>query len=150
MITIREVLFKAKRTDNGKWIEGSLIRGVFVRCADNQDIPYILNIDDIECDYDNFGDLTDGFGYYEVNPDTICQFTGLIDKNGNKIFENDIVGRYSEYQEKYYCGQVGYGEFNCSCCNGVYGWYFGEEDIRDYQCYEVLGNIFDNPELLEK
>lgn len=141
MITIREVLFKAKRTDNGKWIEGSLIRGVFVRCADNQDIPYILNIDDIECDYDNFGDLTDGFGYYEVNPDTICQFTGLVDKNGDKIWESDIVS----IDEELYV--VTWEEDDAM---------FALEDVGviehfsnvDSKWCEVIGNKIDNPELV--
>ena len=143
MITIREVLFKAKRTDNGKWIEGSLIRGVFVRCADNQDIPYILNIDDIECDYDNFGDLTDGFGYYEVNPDTICQFTGLVDKNGDKIWESDIVS----IDEELYV--VTWEEDDAM---------FALEDVGviehfsnvDSKWCEVIGNKIDNPEFFLK
>lgn len=141
MITIREVLFKAKRTDNGKWVEGSLIRGVFVRCADNQDIPYILNIDDIECDYDNFGDLTDGFGYYEVNPDTICQFTGLVDRNGDKIWENDIVRldedlyivTWEEDDAMFALEDVGVVEHFCNV---------------DSKWCEIVDNKFDNPELM--
>lgn len=86
---------------------------------------------------------------YEVDRDTICQCTGLKDKNGNLIWENDIVGYYDKYVGKWLYGLVGYGEFNCSCCGGVYGWHFGDEDIREYQFYEVKGNKFDNPELLE-
>lgn len=85
---------------------------------------------------------------YEVDPETVCEYTGLTDKNGRKIFENDIIGRYSEYREEWYYGVVKYGEFNCSCCSGVYGWYFDDEDIRDCDLCEVRGNIFDNPELL--
>lgn len=141
MRTIREVLFKAKRTDNGKWVEGSLIQGVFVRCVDNQDIPYILDIDDIDCDYDNFGDLTDGFGYYEVNPDTICQFTGLVDKNSDKIWENDIV----RLDEDLYI--VTWEEDDAM---------FALEDVGvvehfsnvDSKWCEIVGNKFDNPELV--
>ena len=141
MRTIREVLFKAKRTDNGKWVEGSLIQGVFVRCVDNQDIPYILDIDDIDCDYDNFGDLTDGFGYYEVNPDTICQFTGLVDKNSDKIWENDIVGldedlyivTWEEDDAMFALEDVGVVE------------HFSNVDSK--WC-EIVGNKFDNPELV--
>ena len=141
MSAIKEVLFKAKRTDNSKWIEGSLIQGVFVRCADNQDIPYILNIDDIDCDYDNFGDLTDGFGYYEVNPDTICQYTGLVDRNGDKIWENDIV----RLDEDLYI--VTWEEDDAM---------FALEDVGivehfsnvDSKWCEVVGNKFDNSELV--
>ena len=82
---------------------------------------------------------------------TLCQCTGLKDKNGNLIWENDIVGvRLENGKRLYGVGSVEYGEFNCSCCDGVYGWYFTDSgDIREVERYEVIGNTFDNPELLE-
>ena len=46
-------------------------------------------------------------------------------------------------------GIVKYGEFNCSCCEGVYGWYVDGGDIRNIESHEVIGNIYENPELLE-
>ena len=130
-------LFKAKRTDNGEWVQGALFNGES-HCIIGQEIkfsPYTEH----ECKIVG----------YEVDRDTICQCTGLKDKNGKLIWENDIVGYYNKYVEKWCYGLVGYGEFNCSCCSGVYGWHFGDEDIREYQDYEVKGNKFDNPELLE-
>ena len=136
-------LFKGKRIDNGEWITGYLLvkKKDFYICEK----PY-------ECmdEYSSLNGQSYGFGGFKfVDQSTICQCTGLKDKNGKLIWENDIVGYYDKYLEKWFYGLVGYGEFNCSCCSGVYGWHFGDEDIREYQCYEVKGNKFDNPELLE-
>lgn len=86
----------------------------------------------------------------EIKDVELMQYTGLKDKNGKEIYENDIVGFYWQDRTKCSCGVVGYGAFNCTCCDGVYGWHFGKQDIREHYDYEVIGNIFDNPELLER
>ena len=119
----RQILFKAKRKDNGEWVEG-----YYVYCRKRR---YILQI--------------------EIDPGTICQYTGLTDKNGNKIWENDICNRKEKYPEivTYNKGdwQLDYSyvfgkEMHTDACN--LGFYVCERN-----CVEVIGNIFDNADLLE-
>ena len=143
---MREILFRGKCIDEtclkGKWLEGQILH-------DGVTGKYYIHRDNCLNESDNIGE--EGllrFVAYEVDLETVCQYTGLTDKNGRKIFEGDIVGLYSEYRKEWDYGVVKYGEFNCSCCEGVYGWYFDDEDIRRYDEYEVKGNIFDNPELI--
>ena len=130
---MREILFRSKRLDNGEWIIG--------RYALMHGYHYIMPKDDYSI-------------WYEVNPNTICQYTGLTDKNGNKIWENDVVRSTIITERK---AKVVYGDFNCNCCHGVYGWTFEPIggyseicDIRETETIEVIGNIFDNPELMER
>ena len=141
-------LFKAKRVDNGEWVIGNLITNVFFRLG--QSIPYILCTDKAE--YDCFEDFTEGNGIFEVQPDTICQCTGLKDKNGKLIWENDIVSYWDSYST-----ENGLAEADCI---GKVVWddetiSFQVTNRLSAESYEVLdecsviGNIFDNPELLK-
>ena len=132
-------LFKAKRQDNGKWVTG------YYAVIGNKNVIIEKSAKDYFC-IDN-GENRHGNQIYEVNSKTICQCTGLKDKNGELIWENDIMCLTYGSHRKY--GYVRYGEYNCSCCEGVYGWYFENEDIRHNDWYEVVGNTFDNPELIE-
>lgn len=125
---MREILFRGKRAYSRGWVEGHLI--VFPKSKITKIM--VWNASDLD------------FDAIEVIPETVGQFTGLADKNGKQIFEGDIV-RWPGLRA---VGIVQYGEFNCSCCDGVFGWHFGTEDIRDHDSYEVIGNIHDNPELL--
>lgn len=75
----------------------------------------------------------------------LMQFTGLHDKNGKEIYEGDITD--DGYNN---IGVVKYGKYNCSCCDGVYGWYIDGGDIRSAECFlEVIGNIYENADLLK-
>ena len=133
-------LFKAKRKDNGEWVEGSLITGVFFRLG--QDIPYILCPD--KAYYDCFEDFSEENGIFEVDPSTICQCTGLKDKNGKLIWENDILNSGNLV--------VTWREELASYCITKKGWmyqhFFGEA-VDACDC-EVIGNIFDNSELIHE
>nr|DAE79083.1 MAG TPA: YopX protein [Caudoviricetes sp.] len=135
-------LFKAKKTDSEEWVIGNLITNVFFRLG--QSIPYILCPDKAE--YDCFEDFTEENGIFEVRPDTICQCTGLKDKNGKLIWENDIVVCRDFTEEKYVIAWkqdeacFEYQQYGCSIMNF--------EQLSGCEV-EVIGNIFDNAGLLE-
>ncbi len=150
---MREIIFRAKRKDNGEWVQGYLVK-----------MFSVLNI--MDKNNENI--------VYEIIPETVGQFTGLTDKNGKKIFEGDIV-RYCDEECYYYpedcteffgkvvqeCGAFGIGAdkelplelenwcnndnfvslweiyWNLNCCDG------------ELPMLEVVGNSHDNPELLE-
>ena len=133
---MREILFKAK-TISGNWVNGLL--------ANIGDKWYITN------------KAGSPFAY-EVRPETLCQFTGLCDKNGNKIWENDIL---MAHLDEFYPEDVTYETVEWD----VAGWVghetsnidreYGSVDREyldkfDLEHYEVVGNIFDNPELLQE
>ena len=125
---MREILFKGKRIDNGEWVYGN-----YAFTDTNGEKHFIFQNKAFE---------------HEVDKDTICQYTGLTDKNGNKIWENDIVNCPLEEC----CGKVIWNEnealfaFAVLCEDGM----FEEEYLYDFENYiEVIGNIFDNPELLK-
>lgn len=143
---MREILFRAKRTDNGEWIRGDLITTPFIRNETQQNIIYILDI--TKADYDCFGDLTEDNGIFEVDPETVCQYTGLTDKNGRKIFEGDIVKHYNDTSHPWQF-VIGIIKWNPDKCKFVKQNANGDKwEIHSNCVYEVIGNIFDNPELL--
>lgn len=131
---MREILFRGKRKSDGKWIDGDLSRCVVVGET------HIRRIED------NLSTTT-----HRIDPETVCQYTGLTDKNGRKIFEGDIVSFIDTYST-----ENGYAEVDCV---GKVLW--SEEEVcfcvterLSAESWEVLqecyaiGNIFDNPELL--
>lgn len=129
---MREILFRGKRIDNGRWEEGYFLKYALIY----EEQTYILPLGSV-CD-----------SGIEIDPETVCQYTGLTDRNGRKIFEGDIV-------------EVTEGSLDCDNGKGnvlFYDglWYVDGEpqnslyDLRDMGDHEieVIGNIFDNPELI--
>ena len=129
----REILFRGKRTDNGEWVYGSAM--VWNGCA--QIIKHRIMINTLWA-VDKF----------RVIPETVCQYTGLNDKNGVKIFEGDIVKGISN-------NPFSMGEWReYVVIWGVDHWhikdtYFTLQELFNYcnNKIEVIGNIHDNPEL---
>ena len=136
---MREILFRGKRADSGEWIEGDLLQ-----------IKY-YNKPIIEC---KIMPQTPVSSAVPVLPETVGQYTGLTDKNGKRIFEGDIC-KFKRFNDVH----VGKVVFNVTTASFIM-WYqpivgaYGEKatqkmllSVCDY--IEIIGNIHDNPELLE-
>ena len=156
---MREILFRGKRADNGEWVYGHLLEQNTPDCHSYIVMSIIAELDNRHIEIMEF-DIN------EVIPETVGQFTGLTDKNGVRIFEGDIL-RGFEYP---FCSNIN-GEFNYfaeivwfddSSAFGTYTFKNPKSNVRgisegntDYLEYfnadkwEVIGNIHDNPELLE-
>lgn len=149
---MRDSLFHGKRIDNGEWVEGSLITTTAVQAK-----AYIVDsccctFDKVDCDGCA---LFDWISAYEVDPETVGQFTGLTAKE-KKIFEGDI-GRYKQTDGAKRNGKpitcIGKVVYNAKTASFAVESkdetgckYFDYFPIKDF---EVIGNIHDNPELLE-
>lgn len=141
---MREILFKAKRIDNGEWVEGLLWKK-----------KYHCNRIFISC----FPDKDDYEEVYRIDENTICQYTGLKDKNGRKIWENDVVKKYNSNGDEWKISKIIWADYSLNmgwCIEDIKSLteYSGRLfkvgfDVNDTEKCEVIGNIFDNPELLE-
>ena len=147
---MRDILFRGKRIDDGTWAYGYY--GVF---KGRHDI-YVPFSEEEEKENESHIFSVIGGLWHNVNPETVGQFTGLTDKNGAKIFEGDIIDASAEWWSAagpaghdspimlvewndYICGFDPFANYDCDC--GVY--------INANNC-TVIGNIHDNPELLEE
>lgn len=131
---MREILFRGKRENNDEWVEGFFVENHFSVSEYRECL-----IRDLE------GTM------YKVIPETVGQYTGLKDKNGTKIFESDVIK--IEFQQDFYIGEIYWAD-------DFLGWVVKFLDgttpetmelINFYNTkyVEVIGNIFDNSELLK-
>ena len=130
-------IYKAKRLDNGEWVEGYLS---YPFCTKKGNESYYFY-------------AKDSLGFFcrcVVDASTICQCTGLKDKNGNLIWENDIVrDEHGNFYKAFW--QNNYYQFSWVCVKTDVFSIGAKWDLWSIKGFEieVIGNIFDNPELLE-
>ena len=136
---MHEILFRGKRKDNGKWVEGHY--GEYYNGKENVSCISIPK------------ETISGSLCYDVIPETVGQYTGLTDKNGlTKVFEGDIV-KYSEIDidgsDLVGLGVISWNQKTAcfTISNGAYHDDFCQVLIEEI---EVIGNIFDNPELIKE
>jgi hypothetical protein len=127
-MSMREHLFKAKSVETKEWVYGYYEDEKAIDC----DLPCIVplkNSTNIPC-------------CWAIKPETLCEYTGIINKNGSKIWEHDIV-RIKKYRSGYKFTEVYFK-------NGKFAVDGSNNSFKDLSAtYEVVGNIFDNKELLE-
>lgn len=154
-MAIRDIIFRGKRLDNGEWVEGCLAAYDLIA----PDYPE----DTLNATGEYYGQ-TPYVGFIAVDPDTIGQFTGLCDKNGKKIFEGDIIEadnghisaivkvEYGSYRPDMFF-DLYRNAFGYVPSQNLYGYYLESKNeqmlVVDSPYMEVIGNKWDNPELLE-
>lgn len=139
---MRNILFRGKRKDNGKWVQGDFCKPCNI-VFEEVGFDVVLSRGNIPITQD-----------YKVIPETVGQYTGLKDKNGKKIFEGDIANF-----KRFDINHVGKIVFNQKTAGFEFWWIiiagaYGEKATRVANLsvcneIEVIGNIYDNPELLE-
>lgn len=120
---MREILFQGKRLDNGEWVCGSLSMEYYDECG-----SVMISPTSDTC--------------YKVDPETIGQFTGVIDKNGKRIYEGDMVIAYDMFGRKDDCGVVNWNDLFCA-------WHIGKNSMYGNRIatYEVIGNTYDGEDV---
>lgn len=138
----REVAFRGKRCSDGKWVYGFYVESKTSWRGHKPHKSWIVP------DAISNGGFFNVLGRYAVKDDTVGQFTGMCDKNCKKVFEGDVVHvvwqdpMFCQWHERTVLVEFKYGRFT------VYQSKPFEHSDKRY--FEVIGNIYDNPELLDK
>lgn len=147
---MREIKFRGKSEDGSGWIFGSLVNNMFFKRDGISAINYIVDPDQ----YPDFSEMED-FEWLavEVIPETVGQYTGLQDKSGKEIYEGDIVNvKYRTFSRESDCGFIHKRlEVKWIDYSSAFRYVDKFEEIYTMiaKWSEVIGNIHDNPELLE-
>lgn len=151
---MREILFRGKCVESGEWVYGTGFTDFLNIYPDRRSFW-------LWCDYQYNDGL--GKGWIEILRDTLSQFTGLTDKNGKKVFEGDILSFSDNYKPHF--AEVVFETENIGSCGCCYSAFEGSGFVGkvlpgseyDYSCFssdfkyaEIVGNAFDNPELVVK
>lgn len=136
---MREIIFRGKRLDNGEWAEGFYISHLN---ACHYIIPFRTG------GYEAMDNSFYVHKWFEVDPSTIGQYTGLKDKQGKRIFEGDIIKRFWLGAEIIYC--VRYDGENARFIGKALNKSGFTTFDGDGEMFEVIGNVTDNPEFLKE
>lgn len=129
-LTTREILFKGKRKDNGEWVVGDLSCGV------NDDSVYVFP-----------GGVDEGVYHYAVFPTTVGQYTEQKDRHGTKIFEDDVIVNIENGRRGRVCFMPELSMYAIYC--KAENQYYNLWDM-DFKKVEVVGNIHDDPYLIDR
>ena len=133
----RTIKFRGKSIYSDGWLLGSLIK------IEENRYAVIPNLNDIER-----GKI---IGLYEVYSETVGQFTGLLDKDGKEIYEGDILHTITfGFNPEEYTAIILYRNCSFQLSNGRNLFYFGQSDLTKMDDTIVIGNIYDNPDLIKE